>query len=340
MTIDLRSDTVTRPTPAMLAAMGAAAVGDDVFREDPSVNHLQEQAAAMFGMEAALFCPSGTMTNQIAIRVHTRPADEVICHAQAHIYLYEGGGLMANSGVSVRLLDSSDGQLDAAQVEAAINPDDPHASRSRLVALENTHNRCGGSCLDFDQIEAVGQVARRRGLGFHLDGARLFNALVATGRSPRDYGALFDSISICLSKGLGSPVGSLLLGERDFIQEARRVRKRWGGGWRQAGFLAAAGSYALDNHIERLAEDHAKAARLGACLAEQSYVARVAPVMTNIVIFNLHDAALDTAFVASLEREGVKAHLLGQGKLRMVTHLDASMEQIDRVCEILTDVRL
>jgi threonine aldolase len=324
----------------MLAAMGAAAVGDDVFQEDPSVNRLQEQAAAMFGMEAALFCPSGTMTNQIAIRVHTRPADEVICHAQAHIYLYEGGGIMANSGVSVRLLDSPDGQLSAAEVEAAINPDDPHASRSRLVALENTHNRCGGSCLDFHQVEAVGQVARRRGLGFHLDGARLFNALVATGRSAREYGALFDSISICLSKGLGSPVGSLLLGERDFIREARRVRKRWGGGWRQAGFLAAAGSYALENHIERLADDHAKAARLGACLAEQSYVARVAPVMTNIVIFQLHDAALDGALVAALERQGVKAHLLGQGRLRLVTHLDVSMQQIDQACEILSHVRL
>ena len=222
--IDLRSDTVTRPGAGMLEAMMSAAVGDDVLGDDPTVNRLQEQAADLFGVEAALFCPSGTMTNQIAINVHTRPGDEVICHSQAHIYVYEGGGIMANSGASVRLAGTPDGRITSAEVAASINPDDVHAARTRLVALENTNNRCGGTCLDFSGIEAIGEVARQHRMGFHLDGARLFNALAETDQTARDYGATFDSISICLSKGLGCPVGSLLLGSRDFIHEARRVR--------------------------------------------------------------------------------------------------------------------
>ncbi len=338
--IDLRSDTVTRPTPRMLEAMAAAAVGDDVLGDDPTVNHLQEKAADLFGVEAALFCPSGTMTNQIAINVHTRPGDEVICHSQAHIYVYEGGGIMANSGASVRLLGTPDGLMDAREVEAAIGPDDIHAARTRLVALENTSNRCGGTCLEFASIEAIGEVARRRGLGFHLDGARLFNALVETGQTTRDYGAAFDSISICLSKGLGCPVGSLLLGSRDFIGEARRVRKRFGGGWRQAGFLAAAGSYALDHHVERLTEDHAKARRLGDCLAGQAWVAGVLPVQTNIVVFTLADPNLEIALINTLQDRGVLAIRLGQGKLRMVTHLDVNAREIEQVCDILSGIVL
>jgi threonine aldolase len=334
--IDLRSDTVTRPTPAMLEAMTAAPVGDDVLGDDPTVIRLQEQAADLFGMEAALFCASGTMTNQIAIKVHTRPGEEVICHKQSHIYWYEGGGIMANSGASVRLVGSADGLMDPVEVEAAINPDDPHAARSCLVALENTSNRCGGTCFDFPAIEAIGEVTRRSKLGFHLDGARLFNALVETGQATRDYGAVFNSISICLSKGLGCPVGSLLLGNRDFIHESSRVRKRFGGGWRQAGFLAAAGIYALENHVERLVEDHAMARKLGQCLSAQPYVASVAPVQTNIVVFELVNPALETAFVDALLERGVLAISLGHGKLRMVTHLDLTMDQIDRVCNILS----
>lgn len=337
--IDLRSDTVTRPTPDMLAAMMAAPTGDDVLGDDPTVNLLQEQAAELFGMEAALFCPSGTMTNQIAINLHTRPGDEVICHSQAHIYVYEGAGIMANSGASVRLLGTPDGLMDASEVEDAINPDDPHAARTSLVALENTSNRCGGSCLDFSTIKSIGDVARRHKLGFHLDGARLFNALAETEQTTRDYGAEFDSISVCLSKGLGCPVGSLLLGGRDFMHEARRVRKRFGGGWRQAGFLAAAGLYALDNHVERISEDHAKARRLGNALQEQPYVATVAPVQTNVVVFNMTDPGRETAFIDALLERGVHAISLGQGKLRMVTHLDVSMQDIDQACEILTDLQ-
>ena len=338
--IDLRSDTVTRPTPGMLEAMMTAAVGDDVLGDDPTIHHLQEKAADLFGVEAALFCPSGTMTNQIAINVHTRPGDEVICHSQAHIYLYEGGGIMANSGASVRLLGTPDGQMAAGEVEAAIGPDDIHAARTRLVALENTSNRCGGTCLEFSSIEAIGEVAKRHGLAFHLDGARLFNALAETKQTPRDYGAVFDSISICLSKGLGCPVGSLLLGSRDFIDEARRVRKRFGGGWRQAGFLAAAGSYALDHHVERLTEDHARARLLGNCLADQTWVAQVLPVQTNIVVFTLADPNLETAFVNALQDKGVLAIRLGQGKLRMVTHLDVSMEEIEQVCDRIAAIKL
>jgi threonine aldolase len=338
--IDLRSDTVTRPTPGMLDAMMTAAVGDDVLGDDPSVHRLEEKAADLFGVETALFCPSGTMTNQIAINVHTRPGDEVICHSQAHIYVYEGGGIMANSGASVRLLGTPDGLMDAREVEAAISPDDVHAARTRLVALENTNNRCGGSCLDFSTIQAIGAVAKRHALAFHLDGARLFNALAETGQTTRDYGAAFDSISICLSKGLGCPVGSLLLGSQSFIAEARRVRKRLGGGWRQAGFLAAAGSYALDHHVERLSEDHAKARLLGNCLADQPWVAKVAPVQTNIVVLNLADPDLDTALVNALQDKGVLTIRLGRGKLRMVTHLDVSMQEVEQVCDILADIRL
>jgi len=338
--IDLRSDTVTRPTPGMLEAMMTAAVGDDVLGDDPTVNGLQEKAADLFGMEAALFCPSGTMTNQIAINVHTRPGDEVICHSQAHIYVYEGGGIMANSGASVRLLGTPDGLMDAREVEAAIAPDDIHAARTRLVALENTSNRCGGTCLEFSSVQAIGEVAKRHGLAFHLDGARLFNALAETEQTTRDYGATFDSISICLSKGLGCPVGSLLLGSRDFIDEARRVRKRFGGGWRQAGFLAAAGSYALEYHVERLSEDHAKARLLGNCLADQAWVAEVLPVQTNIAVFTLADPSLETAFLTALQDMGVLAIKLGQGKLRMVTHLDVSMEEIGQVCDVITGIRL
>jgi threonine aldolase len=339
--IDLASDTVTRPSAAMLDAMASAEVGDDVFGMDPTVNALQEKAADMFGMEAALFCPSGTMSNQIAINIHTRPGDEVICHQLAHIYLYEGAGLMANSGVSVKLLGTPDGLMCPDDIAPAINNgDDPHAARSRLVALENTSNKGGGTCYDLATVNAIGEIARRHRLAYHLDGARLFNALVKTGESARDYGAVFDSISICLSKGLGCPVGSLLLGERDFIREAIRVRKRFGGGWRQAGFLAAAGIYALDNHISRLQEDHARAARLGQCLSGLSWVASVNPVQTNVVIFHPRTDDQAAQIARALMARDIRISQLGSRVLRMVTHLDVSDADIDQVCNIISELEV
>lgn len=339
--IDLASDTVTRPTAAMLNAMTHAPVGDDVFGMDPTVNALQEKAADMFDMEAALFCPSGTMTNQIAINIHTRPGDEVICHHLAHIYLYEGAGLMANSGVSVKLLGTPDGLMRPTDIAPAINNgDDPHAARSRLVALENTSNKGGGTCYDLGTVKAIGEIARRHKLAYHLDGARLFNALVRTGESARDYGAAFDSISICLSKGLGCPVGSLLLGERDFIREAIRVRKRLGGGWRQAGFLAAAGIYALDNHVSRLEDDHRRAALLEECLKAQSWVASVNTVQTNVVIFHTRSDEQATLIAGALMARDVRVSQLGSNVLRMVTHLDVTDADIEQVCNILSDLEV
>ena len=261
--IDLRSDTVTRPTPEMLQAMFSASVGDDVLKDDPTVNALEEKIATLFGMEAAIFCPSGTMSNQIAIKVHTRPGDEVICHKLSHVYYYEGGGIAFNSGSSVCLLEGDHGRITAEDVEAHINPDDIHRPQTRLISVENTMNKGGGAIYDFNELKKIGDVCKRHGLGYHLDGARLFNALVETKESPKQYGELFDSISICLSKGLGAPVGSLLLGSKAFIKQASRMRKVMGGGMRQSGFLAAAGIYALDNNIERLKEDHLRARLIG-----------------------------------------------------------------------------
>jgi threonine aldolase len=339
--IDLISDTVTQPTPGMLKAMLNASVGDDIFDEDPTVNALQDKIAELFGMEAALYCASGTMTNQIAIKVHTQPGDEVICHHYAHIYHYEGGGMMFNSGVSPKFVGFPDGLMEASQVKAAINnPNDIHGARTRMVEVENTSNKGGGTCFQLKDLQGIGNVAKAHNLGYHLDGARLFNALAVTGDTTTAYGKTFDSISICLSKGLGCPIGSLLLGSKDFIHEAKFIRKRFGGGWRQAGFLAAAGIYALDNHIDRLAEDHEKATILGECLAKQSYIQRVSPVQTNIVIFTLHDESKEKEFAAKLLEKGVRIISMGQGKLRMVTHLDVSMKEIQQVCTILDEIKL
>ncbi|RYY08676.1 MAG: aminotransferase class I/II-fold pyridoxal phosphate-dependent enzyme, partial [Cytophagaceae bacterium] len=260
-TIDLRSDTVTRPTPAMLAAMHAAQVGDDVYDEDPTVRQLETELAARFGLEAGLFCPSGTMTNQIAIQAHCPPLSEVICEASAHVYLWEVGGIAHHARASVALLPGERGRLTAAQIESAIRPaNNVHYPTTRLVCLENTHNRGGGSCYQWAELEAIAATTKQHGLALHLDGARIFNALVATGQRSQDYGRLFDSISVCLSKGLGTPVGSVLLGTADFIQQCKRLRKLMGGGWRQAGYLAAAGLFALDNNVARLADDHRRAA--------------------------------------------------------------------------------
>jgi len=330
--IDLRSDTVTRPTEAMLDAMMSANVGDDVYGEDDAVNCLQRRAAEMFGMESALFCPSGTMTNQIGIRVHVQPGDEVVCHELSHVYLYEGGGIASNSGCSVRLLRGDNGKFTAEQLARNINPsDDSHSPLTRLVTIENTTNMGGGGCWDVDNIEAIREVCDLNGLRLHLDGARLFNALVATNESPKRFGELFDTISICLSKGLGAPVGSLLLGTKEHIGKAHRYRKSMGGGMRQAGYLAAAGTYALDNHVERLREDHDRARKLGDALHGLNYVSEVLPVETNIVIFDLDDRFDSDQFLDHLHQQGVLAMSLDEKTVRCVFHLDITDAQFDTV---------
>lgn len=334
MIIDYRSDTVTKPTPGMMEAMMHAPVGDDVFGEDPSINELEQKAARIFGMEAGLFCPSGTMTNQIAIKCHTQPGDEVIVDENAHVYQYEGGGISFNAGASVRLIPGDRGRITASAIRQAINPDDVHKARTSLVCLENTSNRGGGSCYDIQEIRQIRKLCQEQGLALHLDGARLFNALVARQEEPIQYGELFDSISICLSKSLGCPVGSLLLGKHSFIKKARRVRKVFGGGMRQAGFLAAAGIYALDHHVTRLAIDHAHARRIGEALASRPFVKMVLPVETNIVIFELN---ADTApsMVADWKDKGLLAYAIAPNRVRLVVHLDISPTMVDRTIEII-----
>lgn len=332
MTIDLRSDTVTKPSKDMLDAMHQAPVGDDVFQEDPSINALESFSATMFGKGKALFCPSGTMTNQIAIRCHTHPGDEVICDELSHVYQYEGGGIASNSGASVKLLQGDRGRITASMVEASIhNPDDVHKPISRLVVLENTGNRGGGSCYDFSDILEIGKVARQHRLSFHIDGARLFNALVAKGETALQYGQAFDTISICLSKGLGAPVGSLLLGDDAFIKKARRIRKVFGGGMRQAGSLAAAGLYALQHNIDRLSTDHVHAKAIEAILKEKSFVKEVVPVETNIVIAECMPDFNLPAFISNMKEKGVLFFAISPTRFRMVTHLDIHADMINQL---------
>jgi threonine aldolase len=334
--IDLRSDTVTRPTQAMLKAMMSADVGDDVYGEDEAVNTLQRHAAEMFGMESALFCPSGTMTNQIGMRVHIQPGDEVVCHELSHVYLYEGGGIASNAGCSVRLMRGDHGKFTAEELAENINgDDDSHVPITRLVVIENTTNVGGGSCWDIADIEAIREVCDLNDLRLHLDGARLFNALVATDESPKRFGELFDTISICLSKGLGAPVGSLLLGTKDYIAKAHRFRKSMGGGMRQAGFLAAAGTYALVNHISRLRDDHDKARILGDELSSLNYVHAVLPVETNIVIFDLEDSIDSEHFLDHLAQQGVLGMSLKGNTIRFVFHLDITDAQFDKVLSVI-----
>ena len=328
LTIDLRSDTLTQPTAGMKEAMFAAPVGDDVFGEDPTVNALETKIAALFGMEAALFCPSGTMTNQIAIRLHTGPQKEVICHQYSHIYLYEGGGIMANSMASVKLLTGDLGKITASQVAESINPDDVHAPETTLVSLENTMNKGGGSIYTLDEVRPIQALCQEKGIKLHLDGARLFNALVETGESPADWGAQFDTISICLSKGLGCPIGSILLGTKADIKRAKKVRKVFGGGMRQAGFLAAAGIYALDHQVERLKEDHHRARVLGQFLVQAPHVAEVLPVATNIVIARLEGISPE-AYLQQLAAQGIKGVKFGKDLVRFVTHLDFGDEHLE-----------
>lgn len=337
MIIDLRSDTVTKPTKGMREAMFSAPIGDDVFGEDPSIIALEEKLAGMFGMEAGLFCPSGTMTNQIAIRLHTRIQTEVICHKYSHIYLYEGGGIMANSLASVKLLDGDLGKISASQVAASINPDDIHAPETTMVSLENTMNKGGGSIYTLEEVIPIQKVCKEHGLKLHLDGARLFNALVASGESPKDWGSKFDTISICLSKGLGCPVGSVLLGSKTDIKRARKVRKMMGGGMRQAGFLAAAGIYALDHQVERLKEDHARAKALGEMLLKKSFVPEVLPVATNIAIARL-DGITPEFFLEKLREKEIKAVKFGPDLVRFVTHHDFDDDQLEEFGKRIADL--
>lgn len=336
MITDLRSDTFTKPTPAMLEAMMKAHVGDDVFGEDPTVNALEAFTARIFGMEAGLFCPSGTMTNQIAIKCHTQPGDEVICDKTSHVYIYEGGGIAFNSGSQVKPLEGERGMIKAEQVAEAINPDDVHKARTSLVTLENTANRGGGSCYDIAEIQRIKEVCLENNLAFHLDGARLFNALVAREEKTGQYGELFDSISICLSKGLGAPIGSLLIGKAGFIKKARRVRKVFGGGMRQAGYLAAAGLYAMENNIDRLAIDHANAHKIAEVLMSKDYVGKILPVETNIVIFEIiGDRFTAKSFCDRLAEENIFCLPISPTQVRMVTHLDIDTEMVKNLVSLL-----
>lgn len=322
MIIDLRSDTVTKPSKGMLNAMMDAQVGDDVFREDPTVNKLERQLAEMFGKKEALFFPSGTMANQTAIKLHTNPGDQVICDKYAHIYNYESGGASFNSGVSCKLLDVNNGMFTAQDVVNAINPDAYYYSKTSLVEIENTANRRGGSCWDLDAIKKIKTVCDDNNLGFHLDGARIWNALVAKNEKASQYGEVFDTISVCLSKGLGCPIGSVLIGDSKIMENAIRIRKIFGGNMRQAGYLAAAGLYALDNNIQRLNEDHKKAKEIGDVLINLPIIKAVEPIDTNIIIFELNPDINEQKFVQKLAKNNIFVISMGGNKLRMVTHLD------------------
>lgn len=322
----------------MLKAMMDAAVGDDVFGEDPTVNQLEAFAAEIFGMDAALFCPSGTMTNQIAIKCHTQPGDEVICDKLSHVYIYEGGGIALNSSCQVKTIEGNRGRITAEQVSEAINSDDIHKPRTSLVSVENTANRGGGSFYDFADLETIKQVCLENNLKFHLDGARLWNALIATGEKPKSYGALFDSISVCLSKGLGAPVGSLLLGETGFIKKARRIRKVFGGGMRQAGYLAAAGIYALENNIDRLAEDHHHAKQIAHALVKKDFIGRMYPVETNILIFDVTGSYTASSFAEYLKNEDIYCIPISPMQVRMVTHLDVTPTMVERLITIINSM--
>ncbi|WP_109853490.1 low specificity L-threonine aldolase [Aquimarina sp. AU58] len=339
MKIDLRSDTITKPTPEMLAAMMNAEVGDDVYKEDPTVNALEEKVAQMFGKDTALFFPSGSMANQAAIKLHTQPGEQLIADKFAHVYNYEGGGVSFNSGVSCKLLDGHRGMVTTEQVEAAINPPDfYHSPLTSLVCIENTTNKGGGACYDFEEIKKIRQVCDQHHLGYHLDGARLWNALVAKNESATQYGEVFDSISVCLSKGLGAPVGSVLVGNSDIMEHAIRIRKILGGGMRQLGYLAAAGLYAIEHHIDRLAEDHKRAEEIGEVLKKLPFVTQVEPVDTNIVIFVIDGN--EEEFIAEMASKNVHFYGMGQGKLRFVTHLEYTQQKHEYFLELLTSVTL
>ena len=341
MQINLISDTVTKPSKGMLEAMMNAQVGDDVFKADPTINQLEEHVAELFGMDSALFFPSGTMANQCAIKAHTQPGDQLICDKYAHVYNYEGGGVAFNSGVTCSLVDGHRGMITAEQVNAAINPYDfYHSPKSALVCLENTTNKGGGACWNIDEMKQIRKLCDENELGFHLDGARLWNALTAKSESPEQYGKLFDTISVCFSKGLGCPVGSVLVGEDALIEKAFRVRKVLGGGMRQSGYLAAACLYALEHNVKRLEEDHQKAKEIGTLLSSLDFISNVEPVETNIIIFNLDASIDDQFFLETLAQRGIAIIGMGQGKLRMVTHMDYTEEMHRHVLETLKSLEI
>ncbi len=334
--VDLRSDTVTKPTPGMREAMARAEVGDDVFGEDPTVNALQERCAELTGHEAALFVPSGSMGNEIALIVHTRPGDEVICEADSHIVNFELGAMAAWAGVLPRAIPSERGWLALDQVRAAVRPSVYYLSRTGLIVLENTHNMKGGTVYPPEEARRILEFAEERGIPVHLDGARIFNAAVALGVPVKELTQGFDSVMFCFSKGLGAPVGSMLVGSRAFIEEARVVRKRLGGGMRQVGVLAAACLYALEHHVDRLQEDHEHARLLARALAELPGVEVVEPE-TNIVIFTLR-AMTAAEFTRRLEEKGVRAIAVGERTVRLVTHLDVSREDVERAIQAIREV--
>ena len=339
--IDLRSDTVTKPSKAMLAAMIGAEVGDDVFKEDSTTIELENYSANLFNKEAGLFCPSGTMTNQIAIKVHTQPGDEVICDVNSHIYNYEGGGISFNSGVQAKLIIGNEGRLSPQLIEPAINGDFDWLTKTTLVSLENTVNRAGGSYYTVNQIKPITDLCKLHNLKLHLDGARIFNALIESGDTSKQIGECFDSISICLSKGLGAPVGSVLLGDKEFIKKARRIRKVFGGGMRQSGILAAAGLFALKNNLTRLKEDHIRAKKLENELLKLNYVESVLPVYTNIVIFNLKaDTISGNVFENKLAEHNIKISSFGKNTIRMVTHLDFDDEMLNKTIKVLNQIAI
>ncbi|MFM7681860.1 MAG: threonine aldolase family protein [Bacteroidota bacterium] len=334
--IDLRSDTVTKPSAEMLEVMMNASVGDDVFGEDPTVNELEKYAANLFGKEAALYCSSGTQTNQIAINVLVQPGGEVICHKESHVYKYEGGGIAKNSGASVRLLDGNRGRISSEDVKNWINPEnDVHFPLTQLVSIEDTANRGGGAIYNFEEIKKLRKLCNQLNIPLHLDGARVFNALIENGIDYKTYGSQFDSISICLSKGLGAPIGSILLGDKDSIKKAHRVRKVFGGGMRQAGIIAGGGLYALKNNISRLKEDHNNAKNLEKTLSSCDWVESVIPVETNIVVTILKDSNKRDEIIEKLKAKNILTMPFGPGMIRMVTHLDVSENNIDQVCEAL-----
>ncbi|MFT5215222.1 MAG: threonine aldolase [Glaciecola sp.] len=339
MIIDLRSDTITKPSKGMLEAMLSAQVGDDVYKEDPTVNALEARIAKMFGKKTALFFPSGSMANQAAIKLHTNPGEQVICDKYAHVYNYEGGGASFNSGVSCKLIDGHRGMFTASQVEESINPPDfYHSPLTSLVAVENTTNKGGGACWDFEEIKKIRTVCKEHNLGYHLDGARLWNALVAKNETAMQYGGLFDTISVCLSKGLGCPIGSVLVGNEEIMKGAIRIRKIFGGGMRQVGYLAAAGLYALDHNFDRLAEDHRKAKEVGEVLSILSMIKKVETIETNIIIFELNPDVSETTFVQKLADKNIHIIGMGGGKLRIVTHLDYTDVMHDRLLSILRNL--
>jgi threonine aldolase len=341
MEINLVSDTVTKPTPEMLQFMFAAQVGDDVYKQDPTVIALEQRVAALFGKEAALFFPSGTMANQTAIKLHTQPGEQLIADKWAHVFNYEGGGVAFNSGVSCSLLDGQRGMITAKQVASAItDPEFYHSPLTSLVCVENTTNKGGGACYDMLELRNIKAVCDAHQLKFHMDGARIWNAMVAKKENPKQYGEIFDTISVCLSKGLGAPIGSLLLSDEKTIYRALRIRKQLGGGMRQVGYLAAAGLYALDHHIDRLADDHRRAKELGQQLANLSWVSTVEPIETNIVIFSLQPALNDNNVIDYLKQKGIAISNMGHGKLRLVTHLDYKEVMHTYVLETLAKICL